>query len=197
MATVLVERALDLAVLAAGFAAAVFLVPLPEGVPASLRVAAGAAGGLALALLGAVSLGARPAAGGLRGALAGLRRPPQLLHASLWSLGIWTIEVACVAAALRAFGISLPWSAALTQVVAVTLALAVVNLPGGLGVEQGVDVALFGAYGVEPARALALSFGLSAAAMLWVLPLGVWALVRQGIPLQHVLRPSSPPEGRG
>jgi uncharacterized membrane protein YbhN (UPF0104 family) len=62
----------------------------------------------------------------------------------------------------------------------VTLSIAVVTVPAGLGVEQAVTVAVFAPWGISAADALAMSFVLTFAAVAWVVPAGLLALWRQG-----------------
>ena len=63
-----------------------------------------------------------------------------------------------------------------------TLSIAVVTVPAGLGVEQGVTVAVVAPWGIGLSDALAFSLVLSFAAIACIVPGGLIALVRQGKP---------------
>lgn len=197
LATSVVERAADILVVVLGLWLALAVLPVPEDIPNELRIAsrlAGVGGLLVVVLLAALarrqadqaqpSSGSRGRLGVLvarfREGLVSLRDPATVGLVLLWTVLIWALEAACVWVAFVAFGHDPAWSAAICHVVAVTLSVAVVTVPAGLGVEQGVTVALFAAWSITTEAALAMSFVLTFAAIAWVIPLGLLAMWRQG-----------------
>jgi uncharacterized protein (TIRG00374 family) len=196
LATSVVERAADIVVVVVGLWLALAVLPVPDGLPPELRAAArlaglaAAAGVVVLALLARRSATAEPtsAVGGrlttmasrFREGLVSLRDPGTVGLVLLWTVLIWALEAVCVWLAFVAFAHDPAWSAAICHVVAVTLSIAVVTVPAGLGVEQAVTVAVFAPWGISAADALAMSFVLTFAAVAWVVPAGLLALWRQG-----------------
>ena len=196
LATSVVERAADILVVVLGLWLALAVLPVPEDLPSELRAGArlagvtALAGAVALALLARSSAADVPAAGArgwlatlvvrFREGLVSLRDPGTVGLVLVWTVLIWALEAACVQVAFLAFGHDPAWGAAICHVVAVTLSIAVVTVPAGLGVEQAVTVAVFAAWQISAADALAMSFVLTFAAVAWVIPLGLLALWRHG-----------------
>jgi len=195
LATSVVERAADILVVVLGLWLALAVLPVPDRLPGELRTgaqlagAAGVVGVVVLALLARrrdtlESSGSRGWLSSLvarfREGLVALRDPRTSAVVLLWTVLIWALEAACVWFTFVAFGHEPVWSAAICHVVAVTLSIAVVTVPAGLGVEQAVTVAVFGAWSITMDEALAMSFVLTFAAVAWVIPLGLVALARQG-----------------
>ena len=197
LATSVVERAADILVVVLGLWLALAVLPVPEDLPSELRSGArlaglgAVAGVLVLALLARRgSTAAEPSTGvqgrlsalavRFREGLVSLRDPRTVALVFAWTVLIWALEAACVWFAFVAFGHDPAWSAAICHVVAVTLSVAVVTVPAGLGVEQAVTVAVFAAWGITAADALAMSFVLTFAAVFWVVPFGLVAMWRQG-----------------
>jgi glycosyltransferase 2 family protein len=195
LATSVVERAADLGVVALGCWFALVVLPAPDAVPSELRTGARVAG--LAALVGVVVLAALARRGAgepssappgrlaalfarFREGLGALRDPSASARVFGWTVLIWAVEALCVQLALLAFGFEPSWSLAICHVVAVTLSIAVVTVPAGLGVEQGVTVVLLAAWNIGKADALALSLVLTFAAIFWVVPFGLAAMARQG-----------------
>lgn len=194
-ATSVVERAADLAVIAVACWLALAVLPVPDSIPTQLRTGAqiaglgGVAALVAMALVARRSSGKSEAGGRLatfvqrfREGLAPLRSPGAAAQIIGTTVVIWALEATCVQLALLAFGFEPSWSLAICHVVAVTLSIAVVTVPAGLGVEQGVTIAIVAPWGIAMADALAFSLVLSFAAIACVVPGGLIALVRQGKP---------------
>lgn len=192
LATSVVERTADLAVLSLGMWLALLVLPVPSGLPAGLRSWARIAGvGTPLVIAALVMLARRGASeapvGRLHGLLDRFREGLACLldlraglHVLGWTVAVWSLEVLCVWLTFVAFGLEPSLAAATCHVVAVTLSIAVVTVPAGLGVEQAVTIAIFGAWGIASSDALAMSFVLSFAAIAWVLPFGLVAMWRHG-----------------
>ena len=203
LATILVERFIDALVLISAFLilATTSLLPerLPNWVQLSLYLAAAGtlAGLLALFLarrfLSAKNLratGSEQESGLLRrvlqllsrfgAGLAILERPRVAARALIWTLLIWAVEALAVWICLHAFGASLPISAAILVMVVTSFAIAAPSAPGGVGVHQWVTVLLLAPYGAAEPSAAAASLVLTVAVILWVVPLGLFGLWRQG-----------------
>ena len=197
LATVAVERVMDLVVVAAGFSAVLALLPASVALPEPVRVAARVVSVVTLAALAVLWAAARSgvlealgrrAGDGLAGralerfsdGLATLRDPSASLRVLGWTAAIWTAETICVLVGMVAFGLAPHWGAAIGQVVAATVSIAIVTVPGGLGVEQGATVLVFSAWGIDPAAALATSLVLTLGADLWVVLGGLLGLWRTG-----------------
>jgi hypothetical protein len=111
-----------------------------------------------------------------------LRRPRQLLVLSGLTALIWVLAWSTNQLALQAFGLKLPWSAALLILVALQVGISLPSLPGRVGVFEYVCVLALNSYGIEPATAL--SYGIllhvivyipliaGGLPVLWILPVG-------------------------
>ncbi len=194
LGTLAVERAADLIVIVALLASLLLFAPLPEHMPEEIPQVARAFGGAAALGLVALLLLARPSArplpgrlgaalSGFRGGLAALRSPSASLKILGTTLAIWWIEAACVWLALLAFDQTGSWTAALLTMIAVTLSISVVTVPGGLGVEQGVTMAILAPFGVAAETGLAISLVTMSAALIWLVPGGLLGMWRQGVGL--------------
>ncbi len=195
LGTSVVERVADLTVVALAAYFALAVLPVPDSIPVELRTGARASGLVAaLALIGLVVAAARGsheeiasrsrvAAFGarFRQGLRPLRDPATSARVFASTAVIWGLEATCVYIAFVAFGHDPSWSAAICHVVAVTLSIAVVTVPAGLGVEQGVTVAVLAPWGIGMADALAMSIVLSAVAIACVVPGGLLAIARQNL----------------
>ncbi len=187
LGTSVVERAADLAVVAAFAWFALAVLPVPDGIPEELITGVRAAGAVsAVALVALLALASDAEGTGLgarfRRGLAPLRDPTVGLKVFGSTAVIWALEASCVVLAFAAFGFELSISAAICHVVAVTLSIAVVTVPAGLGVEQGVTVAVLAPWGIGMPDAIALSIVLSFAAIACVVPGGLIAILRQELP---------------
>lgn len=205
--TVVLERSVDLLVLAAAFWAAVAFLPEPHSLPPEVLAPSRLAGIGALVLL--VSLGvlwklgppeSNPEAGqasatGLgrireliatfRSGLASFQRPRMLFGVVGWTAVSWSLEIVGAWLCLLVFKVKLTaaWTAATVHVVATTVAVSAIPVPAGLGVEQAVTLAVFKPFS-EGALAsdtvVAVSLVLTLASIFWVVPLGLLGMWRQG-----------------
>jgi uncharacterized membrane protein YbhN (UPF0104 family) len=194
LGTLAVERAADLIVIVGMLAGLLLLAPLPEHLPEEIPQVARAFGGLAALGLVALLLLARPSAkplpgrlgealSGFRAGLGALRSPGTTLKILGATATIWWIEAACTWVALLAFGQEASWTAALLTMIAVTLSISVVTVPGGLGVEQGVTMAILAPFGVAAEAGLAISLVTMFGALFWLVPGGLFGMWRQGVGL--------------
>ena len=199
-ATVVLERAVDLVVLALGFWVGISLLgtqaQLPEPFELAARIAGIGGAGLVATLWvlwrsgppddAATSKGTLVTlVGRFRTGLAALRDPVAMAQAVGWTTLSWTLEVVGAWLCLNAFSVQLDaaWSASTAHVVTTTLAVSALPVPGGLGIEQPVSVAIFqpfSAVPLLPEAVLAVSLVLTLASIAWVVPLGLLGLWRQG-----------------
>ncbi len=185
--TVVVERGIDLVVLGGAFVVASLVLPIPSNVPPVVAQVVGgftAAGLLLLGVLTALALGKGESSFGFLGEFVSgagaLRDAGQFVTASALTVLIWATEILCAWLALLAFSVTPNLSAATLQVLSTTFSVALVTVPAGLGVEQGVSAVVLDAYGIDTVTAVALSFVLSFAALVWIVPFGLVAMWRQG-----------------
>ena len=167
LATVALERALDVFCLLLLLFAALPLLPDFEW----LRPAAVLAGVLALGLLAAAValflLGERPGRVGsvVRG-LAGLRRPRLAAEGFFWTLLSWAVISVSFWLVTLSFDLDLPPVAGLLVLAAVGLSLILPAAPASLGVFEAAVVIALAAYDVPRSEALSYAFVLHAANLL-------------------------------
>jgi len=205
LATIVFERFLDALTLVAFFWAVAVLAPLPETLPdwvelsTNLAGAVGAVGLLTLFLvwrslpedairkvaertdaIGRVVGKVLGVAQGFRGGLAILQQRSRALRATGWTIAIWAIECVAVAICFQAFGHDLHWTGAVVQVVISSFAIAAPSAPGGLGIHQWVTMLVMVPYGATQEQAVSASLVLTFVVILWVVPIGLHGLWRQG-----------------
>lgn len=205
LATIVFERFLDALTLVAFFWAVALLAPLPETLPDWVELSANLAGAVGLVgLLGLVllwrllppdvvnTLASREGVAGralakivgvvqgFRGGLAILQQRTRALRATGWTIAIWAIECVAVALCFQAFGHDLHWTGAVVQVVISSFAIAAPSAPGGLGIHQWVTLLVMAPYGATEEQAVSASLVLTFVVILWVVPIGLHGLWRQG-----------------
>lgn len=204
LATLAVERALDMLSILLVLGAVVFTVPVPPWLQA------GALTFLALDLL-AMGLLIFLARG--RGAVAGwitrlprfgetvtrwlalfatglqsLGRGPHLVPLVGWTLLIWTLNAGSVWAALRAGGLALPSSAPLTVLAFAGIGVSIPSAPGFIGTLHFFVVQALAIYAVTGAEAVSVSFIYHAAGYVPVTLLGWALLMTRGVSLWEASR---------
>jgi uncharacterized protein (TIRG00374 family) len=92
--------------------------------------------------------------------LSPLRAPKRALAIALWSVVIWSVELAAFASVAKAFGVSLSLSAAVLFLVAVNFSSLIPAAPGGFGVIELIAKSVLVSAGVASAE-LALSMVLT------------------------------------
>ncbi len=203
LATILFERFLDAATLVGLFYVAVWVLPLPEALPDWVTLSARIVGSLAIAGLAGLWLMSRwlpPSVetiqiGGplgkilrivvgvattFRSGLTVLREPVTALKATAWTLAIWVLEAVSVLICVEAFGVDLMASGAVIQTAVSSFAIAAPSAPGGLGIHQWVTVLTLAPFGVPKSAATAASLVVTFSVVMWVVPLGLFGLLRQG-----------------
>jgi glycosyltransferase 2 family protein len=176
LATVVVEKVLDLGTMAL----LLFILPLFLPLPPWAQAAAGLSGlALAVAALGLLAmvlarravlraaerLEARvPLVRRFRGrdlvesfmdGFAFVRQPRLLLAITVWSLVLWSLAALMTYLALLAVGIAQSFAVAVFLMVAVNLGMAVPSAPGYVGVFHSTVVVALAPFGVEATQALA------------------------------------------
>ena len=211
LGTVVLERSVDLLIIAAVFWAAFAFLSVPESLPAEVIATSQFAGIAALALLAGLAIlwklgppessaqeaQPTPPAGArlrdllarFRSGLAGFQQPSLLLGVFAWTAISWLLEIVGAWLCLLVFKVKLTaaWTAATEHVVATTLAVSLVPVPGGVGVEQPVTLAVFEPFGEGVLAAdtvIAVSLVLTLASIFWVVPLGLLGMWRQGARLR-------------
>src|SRR5690625_6493276 len=97
----------------------------------------------------------------LLGGLSALRHPKLLARAGLWSIGVWLVNTYAFWLGFKAFGIELPFSAALFLQSLIALAVALPSAPGFFGLrEAAARLAPHELRGVELSQALGFAIGL-------------------------------------
>lgn len=134
----------------------------------------------------------RPAIQALHAFLAGLgalRRPKLVARAGFWSLGVWLVFGYGFWLGFKAFGIELPFSAALFLQSLIALAVALPAAPGFFGVwEAAARVGLHEIWGVELDKAVGFAIGFHIGSFLSVTILGLYYASRLGLSFRDVER---------
>lgn len=127
----------------------------------------------------------RPVLDGLTALLAGLgslRQPRLLARAGFWSLGVWLVNTLAFWLGFRAFGINVPFSAALFLQSVIALAVALPAAPGFFGLwEAAARVGLHEVWGVELQKALGFAVGFHIGSFLTVTIPGLYFAWRLGL----------------
>ena len=135
---------------------------------------------------------------GVLDGLSALRAPGRLGAVLFWSLILWLTNAASFALAFAAFGLSLPWGAALVLQGLLAFGVAVPSTPGFFGVFEGVTRAALTLYGVAASSAVSLAIGYHITGFLPITVLGLWSLWGAGLHLGELKRgePSDGNDGR-
>lgn len=113
-----------------------------------------------------------------------LRDPKLLLGTAAWSAFLWTYNALGAWLAFRAFGFSLPFTAAIFFQSAIALAVSIPSAPGFVGLYHGMAVFLLGTLwgeSIEQAGAFAIGFHL--AGFIPITLIGLYYAWRAGISL--------------
>lgn len=119
--------------------------------------------------------------------LASMRGWRLLLPAFAWSLAVWTMQSLSFWIGFFAFGIELPFAAALLANATVALAVAVPSAPGYVGTfHAGAKLALTDIYGVAAASALGFAFGWHLGGFIPITLMGLWYARRIGLSMRDL-----------
>jgi hypothetical protein len=132
----------------------------------------------------------RPLIDGLEAFLEGvamLRDPALLLRTAGWSIVLWVFNGVSCWLAFRAFGMELPFSAAIFLQSAIALAVSIPSGPGFFGIFQGAaTLVLHDMWGAPLDRALAFGIGFHLAGFIPVTLIGLYYAWRTGLSLREV-----------
>jgi len=118
----------------------------------------------------------------LLGGLSALRHPKLLARAGLWSIGVWLVNTYAFWLGFKAFGIELPFSAALFLQSLIALAVALPSAPGFFGLwEAAARLGLHEIWGVELSKALGFAIGFHIGSFLTVTIPGIYFTWRIGL----------------
>jgi len=120
---------------------------------------------------------------GLIEGLEALRTPQRLAVVLFWSLIVWAMNATSFWLAFLAFGLSLPWSAALLLQSVIAFGVAIPSSPGFFGVFEGAARASLALYGVAATAAVSYAIGYHLGGFLPITLLGLWSLWRANLRL--------------
>jgi uncharacterized protein (TIRG00374 family) len=114
--------------------------------------------------------------------LSSLRHPRLLARAGFWSVGVWLVNTFAFWLGFRAFGIDVPFTAALFLQSVIALAVALPSAPGFFGLwEAAARIGLHEVWGVELQKALAFAVGFHIGSFLTVTIPGLYYVWRLGL----------------
>lgn len=123
----------------------------------------------------------------LLAALAAFRSPLLLLRLVVWSFVLWLLGALSYWIGLRAFGIRVPFLAALFLQSVTSFAVAVPSSPGFFGVfEWAVKTGLVGIWNVDASRALSFAIGFHIAGYIPVTVIGAYYVGKLGLSWKQV-----------
>lgn len=119
--------------------------------------------------------------------LASLRGWRLMLPAFAWSLGLWALQSLSFWIGFFAFGIDLPYAAALLTNAAVAFAVAIPSAPGYVGsFHAGASLALTSVYGIGGVPAKGFAFGWHFGCFFPITFMGLWYARRIGLSLKDL-----------
>ncbi len=115
---------------------------------------------------------------GLVQGLEALRRPTHFLVVIFWSFVVWLTAAASFWAAFNAFGVDVPWPAALMTQALVAFGVAIPSSPGFFGPFEALVRVSLGLYGIPASLAVSLAVGYHIGTFAPITLLGIWSLSR-------------------
>lgn len=126
--------------------------------------------------------------------LASLRGWRLMVPAFAWSLGLWALQSLSFWIGFFAFGIDLPYTAALLTNAAIAFAVVIPSAPGFVGsFHAGASLALTSVYGVGGAPAKGFAVGWHFGSFFPITFMGLWYARRIGLSLKHLRREGRAP----
>ena len=117
-----------------------------------------------------------------------LRSPRLMLVSLVWSVLLWGVGALAFWLGFRAFGIDVPFVAALFLQSIVALGVSVPSAPGFFGpFELAVKLGLVGVYGIPEDRAVAFAIGFHLGGFVPITLIGIWFAWRVGLSREEVL----------
>lgn len=125
----------------------------------------------------------------LRGMLAGLdalRSAGRFAAITLWSLVVWLVTATSFWLGFVAFGIEVPWSAALLLLGLIAFGVAIPAAPGFFGPFEAFSRLALALYGVAPDHAVSYAIGYHISTFFPITLLGIWSLSRAHLHLRDL-----------
>jgi len=129
---------------------------------------------------------------GLVAGLVVLKSPVRFAGVVCWSLVLWLTNAAAFAVCFRAFGLDLPFEAALLLQGIIGFGVAVPSTPGFVGVFEAATLVTLGVYGIESNGAVSYALTYHITTFLPITLLGLWSLSRLHLRLREL--GETPPE---
>jgi uncharacterized protein (TIRG00374 family) len=127
---------------------------------------------------------------GLLGGLDALKSPRRSGAVILWSLAVWGVTAASFWLGFKAFGIEVPWSAALVLQGIIGFGVAVPSSPGFVGTFEAATRIGLALYAVDSTDAVSYALGYHITTFLPITLLGIWSLSRASLHLADLNRGS-------
>lgn len=119
--------------------------------------------------------------------LGAVRSPALVARIAFWSVMVWTVNALSFWIGFRAFGIDVPFVAALFLQSVIGLAVSLPSAPGFFGLwEAGARVGLVQVYGIAASPAVAFALGFHFATFVPITAVGLWYVGRLGISWREV-----------
>jgi uncharacterized protein (TIRG00374 family) len=116
--------------------------------------------------------------------LTALRDPRRAIPIVAWTLVIWLVNASAFYVGFAAFGIEVPFAAALILQGLLVFAIAVPQGPGFVGVFEAVIAGALALFGVEADVALAYAISYHVLTFVPITVMGAWSLVSTGLSLR-------------
>jgi uncharacterized protein (TIRG00374 family) len=113
--------------------------------------------------------------------LGALRDPRHAIPVVAWTFVVWLVNAAAFWIGFRAFGIELPFSAALVMQGIIVFAIALPSTPGAFGPFEAAIVATLILFGIDKDRAAAYAIAFHITTLIPIVLLGAWSALVTGI----------------
>ena len=117
-----------------------------------------------------------------------LRSPRRFLAVLFWSLVVWAMGAASFWLGFLAFGIEVPWSAALLLQSLLAFGVAIQFSPGFFGQFEAICRVTLALYAVDTGPAVSFAFGFHLGGFFPITLLGLWSLSRAHLHLTDLRR---------
>jgi hypothetical protein len=125
---------------------------------------------------------------GLLGGLDALKSPRRSAAVILWSLAVWGVTAGSFWLGFFAFGITVPWAAALVLQGIIGFGVAVPSSPGFFGTFEAAARIGLALYAVDPTDAVSYALGYHVTTFLPITLLGIWSLSKASMHLADLRR---------
>jgi len=118
--------------------------------------------------------------------LEALKQPRKFAAAVAWSIVVWLVSAASFWLGFKAFGIAVPWSAALLMQAVIASSVAIPSSPGFFGVFEAAARESLALYGIAAGTAVSFAIGYHIAGFIPITVLGLHALWRGGLRMRDL-----------